>query len=551
MLKKSLAVGIAFLFIVSSTIPMVIGYETKTVIEEESPTLNSDGPMDSPWPMICHDVRHTSCSPYSTANNPGTEKWRFNTDKWVFDTPVIDEDGIIYVGSKWGNFYAVYPDGTQKWRSKLGGMISHSSPSIADDGTIYVACNDCYMYAINHDGSLKWMFSTGAVNQVSPSIGEDGTIYFGTMGPGSDKGRIYAVNPNGTEKWHYDTGYWVVSSPAIGDDGTIYIGSYDDYLYALYSNGTLRWRFKTGDNIIGSPSIADDGTIYIGSYDDYLYALYPNGTMKWKFYTEWGTSGNPSIAIDGTIYVGSDKIYANYPDGTLRWSFDLEADTSIGFSSPAISADGTIYIGTHIGQSDGGEIIAINPDGTEKWRKLIANDWIYSTPSIAEDGTVYIGSSSTKMIDGGYVDSIGYLHAFGPVDSNEPPGPPSITGATNGNPRREYYYRFSAIDPDENPVSFYVDWGDDAFTSWSGGGDGSLKMDECASGETVFIKHVYSKRGTFTIKAKARDGFGGESDWATLEVSMPKNKAINMPFARFLESLPNMFPMLRQLLELQ
>ena len=460
--------------------------------------------------MICHDVRHTGRSPYSTASNPGTEKWRFKTDGRVDCAPVIDGDGVIYSGSFSGNFYAVSPEGTKNWRSKLAGTLTHSSPSIAEDGTIYVACSDCFLYAINHDGSLKWRFNTGATNKISPSIGEDGTIYFGSMGPGSDKGRIYAVNPNGTEKWRYETGYWVVSSPAIGDDGTI----------------------------------------YIGSYDDYLYALYPNGTMKWKFYTEWGTSGNPSIAIDGTIYVGTDKLYAIYPDGTLRWSFDLGADIRISFSSPAISADGTIYIGTHIGETSGGDIIAIDPDGTERWRKLIANDWVYSSPSIAEDGTVYIGSSSYKTIDEGYVETVGYLHAFGPIDSNEPPGPPSVTGATNGNPRREYYYRFSAIDPDKNPVSFYVDWGDGTITDWSGGGEGRNKMDECASGETVFIKHVYSRRGTYTIKAKARDGFGGESDWATLEVSMPKNKAINTPFINFLENHPNLFPILRQLLGL-
>ena len=527
---------------------MVIGYETKTIIEEKSPILISDGSMDSAWPMFGHDARHTGRSPYSTASNPGTEKWRFKTDNWVSDTPVIDEDGIIYFGSFSGYFYAIYPDGTQKWRSKLGGVIYYSSPAIDENGTIYVGCWDHYLYAINHDGSLKWMFSAGANIGSSPVVAEDGTIYFGTLWSLGAGGKIFAVNSDGTEKWRYQTGDAISSNPAIGDDGTIYIGSMDGYLYAMFPNGTLCWRSKVGGEIHGHPSIADDGTIYIGSWDYYLYAFYPNGTMKWKFGTGTYIYGNPAIGEDGTVYVGSDKLYAIYPDGTLRWSFDLGSNRHISFSSPAISADGTIYIGTHIGETSGGDIIAINPDGTERWRKLIANDWVYSSPSIAEDGTVYIGSSSTVMIDKGWVDSVGYIHAFGPIDYNEPPESPSITGATNGNPRREYYYRFSAIDPDENPVSFYVDWGDGTITDWSGGGEGNYKMDECASGETVFIKHVYLIRGTYTIKAKARDGFGGESDWGTLEVSMPKNKATNTPFIRFLENHPNMFPILRCLL---
>jgi hypothetical protein len=47
----------------------------------------------------------------------------------------------------------------------------------------------------------------------------------------------------------------------------------------------------------------------------------------------------------------------------------------------------------------------------------------------------------------------------------------------------------------------------------------------------------------------AEDIYGAESDWATLEVSMPKNKIIN-PFERFLEQHPYMFPILKYLLKL-
>ena len=47
-------------------------------------------------------------------------------------------------------------------------------------------------------------------------------------------------------------------------------------------------------------------------------------------------------------------------------------------------------------------------------------------------------------------------------------------------------------------------------------------------------------------------GYDSESDWATLEVSMPKNKTININslFLRFLENHPYMFPILRYILEL-
>ena len=122
----------------------------------------------------------------------------------------------------------------------------------------------------------------------------------------------------------------------------------------------------------------------------------------------------------------------------------------------AFSTDDAIYVGTNVGEGTGGEIIAINPDGTERWRKKIANKWVESSPSIAEDGTVYMGSSYD--MDGGY------LHAFGPMESNSPPETPTISGETNENVREEYEYKLRVIGPDNNPISLYIDWGDGTHT---------------------------------------------------------------------------------------
>ena len=35
--------------------------------------------------------------------------------------------------------------------------------------------------------------------------------------------------------------------------------------------------------------------------------------------------------------------------------------------------DGIIYIGIEIGTDDGGEIVAVNSDGTENWRQRLSN----------------------------------------------------------------------------------------------------------------------------------------------------------------------------------
>jgi outer membrane protein assembly factor BamB len=484
--------------------------------------------IDSPWPMKCHDLHHTGRSPYSTAHIDGLEKWRFKTDSWIEGGIVIGKDSTIYFGAFDNYLYALNPNGTEKWKYKTGNWI-WSTPAIADDGTIYVGSWDDHLHAVNPNGTRKWRFLVHDNIATSPAIGEDGTIYFGTMGTGH---RIYAVNPNGTEKWHYTAGDAVVSDPAIGDDGTIYIGSHDNYLYAFNPNGTLYWKFKTGDVVKGPVSIADDGMVYVGSYDGYLYSLYPNnGTMNWKCNIGYGTDSNPSISSDGTIYIGGDKLYAIYPNGSMKWNFNLGEDRWIGLSSSAISSDGSIYVGTFIGETEGGEIIVVNPDGSEKWRKRIAYEWVDSSPSIGEDGTVYIGSS--------YDISLGYLHAFGPVESNSPPETPTISGEINGKVREEYEYKLNVIDPDKNPISFYIDWGD-GLKEWT---------TERASGENCYYRHTWLIRGNYTIRVKAKDTLGEESDWAYLEVTMPKSRQTsNNLLLKFLVSHPNAFPILRKYL---
>ena len=96
------------------------------------------------------------------------------------------------------------------------------------------------------------------------------------------------------------------------------------------------------------------------------------------------------------------------------------------------------------------------------------------------------------------------------------------------------------IDLDNDYVFYHVKWGDSIHPQVYG---------PYPSGKEVVLNHTWHISGTFRIKAKARDVYGGESDWTTLTVTMPcsYNKPV-LPFLEWLfERFPNAFPLLRQL----
>ncbi len=269
----------------------------------------------------------------------GTKKWNYIASGLIWCTPAVAEDESIYFGT-WGlssYFHALNPNGTLKWLFDTG---PSNSPVIAEDGTIYVGGDNSNVYALNPNGTLKWSYDTGYNVMGCPAIGEDGTIFIGSVDH-----YFYALYPNGTMKWRFDTGSVIKGSASIAVDGTIYVPSFNGYFYALYPNGTLKWQASTGDSIAAAGvALAEDGTIYVGT--EQLRAYYPNGTLKWCINVQGAVYGTvPAVSADGIIYVsaGLDVVAVN-PDGTERWRHTI-ADTH-AYSSPSIGADGTVYVGS-------------------------------------------------------------------------------------------------------------------------------------------------------------------------------------------------------------
>jgi hypothetical protein len=103
---------------------------------------------------------------------------------------------------------------------------------------------------------------------------------------------------------------------------------------------------------------------------------------------------------------------------------------------------------------------------------------------------------------------------------DSPPEPPEIEGPNNVKWNTQTNFKFSVNEPENEDVYLYIDWGDDSIDEWIG---------PFEPNEDISIYHSWKwvDRGEIAIRAKAKDTDGYETDWATLEISISKNKSFD------------------------
>jgi outer membrane protein assembly factor BamB len=89
--------------------------------------------------------------------------------------------------------------------------------------------------------------------------------------------------------------------------------------------------------------------------------------------------------------------------------------------------------------------------------------------------------------------------------ANKTPSVPTLSGPTTGVAGVALTFTATATDPEADSVAFQFDWGDGATPAWTA---------FVASGDTITATNTYSDSGIFTVRAKAKDKAGKESDWS-------------------------------------
>jgi hypothetical protein len=170
--------------------------------------------------------------------------------------------------------------------------------------------------------------------------------------------------------------------------------------------------------------------------------------------------------------------------------------------------------------------LELNPGETWfwEWNQLDKNGYQVSNGRFLLEGRLH-------AYDETYID-----HALFYIGENSVPSTPTIDGPTSGRVGVKYDYKFLSIDPDDDLIWYYICWGDLEIIRIYG---------PYHSGEEVTLSYIYRDKGTWTIQCKAVDSFDASSDWAYLEVTMPRVRLFNGRLLQFYEYLVDQFPIFK------
>ncbi|WP_030207360.1 PQQ-binding-like beta-propeller repeat protein [Streptomyces sp. NRRL S-87] len=306
------------------------------------------------WAMQVADGRiHASDGPslYALDAKDGTERWRLQTDAWVyalkadrgtvvtatrgggvqaweaangqqlwetsgaqtdFETPEaapVIHDGTVYV---WQNARLRALDartGAEQWSYPVGDAASCGNVPVrvtpAPDGYVYIAAGTRVIAADTATGRVRWHFEAPAVFLAPPAFAPGPAVTGGGVYLADYLGTVYALDATtGKDRWRIATEPRQSAEPVIVAGGSIHLGA-GSALYTLDAvTGTPKWRFAAGGEITGAPAVAE-GRVHFGSADHCLYTLdAAGGQLRWKLATGGEITGSP-VAKAGVVYACS------------------------------------------------------------------------------------------------------------------------------------------------------------------------------------------------------------------------------------------------------
>lgn len=291
----------------------------------------------------------------------GTVQSSVSLNGYLAGSPTIGSDGAVYVANLAGSFASVCPNGVPRF--VIGMTTTQSSPAITANETIIIAGNDGGIRAYDASGRQLWSSYASAAVVASVALDEtDPSASAHRFYAADISGRVFALSlQDGHALWPapFRAAGGISASPAPGRMA-LYAADEAGTLYALDpASGEEQWRFNGYSCDSSTADVVQDprGPI-VQTNCRPCTAQTPECTPI----PVGPIHSSPAVARSGDLDVvvfGADDgmLYAIGNAGTapeVKWVIDLQ-DGAIGQSSVAFDAQGGFFIGTA-----GGHLFAID-----------------------------------------------------------------------------------------------------------------------------------------------------------------------------------------------
>ncbi|PNX46891.1 MAG: hypothetical protein BV456_11690, partial [Thermoplasmata archaeon M8B2D] len=166
--------------------------------------------------------------------------------------------------------------------------------------------------------------------------------------------------------------------------------------------------------------------------------------------------------------------------------------------------------------------------------------WVLNNNIFSPNPTLKIEMYITGEIESSYnyyIAGFDNVNVEIPIYGKQPPFPPNVDiEKTNLLPVLDHRFVITATDPDDDDVSFYVEWGEDENTGeW-------YRVDDPlpSSNGQLLLNHRWFSLGTYIIKIKAIDVHGTISNQKEFKITIGFTKNKSIPYSFNLNKLLNL-----------
>ena len=272
---------------------------------------------------------------------PGKPVQTVSVSQISISAPVMEFDGVCYVGDEGGTFAAFTPERGVLWTFKAGNQITGGAVRDSD-GLVWFGSHDHSLYAL--DASGKIVHEVECNGQINGSPVFDGTFVY----LGSCDGKLRKIDiRTGEVVRSLDFESYIPETPVLSG-GVLYVLTHGGELAAVKADDlSVLYRIPTGNTFFTSPFVTDS----------YIFLTDSNGKIHVHKRTDGAYLADlPSNDSLNPICTGSDRgVYTISRRGTLsffeagNWKQYVIADFPSDFKSGVTFAGNILAVSDEYG----------------------------------------------------------------------------------------------------------------------------------------------------------------------------------------------------------